>query len=106
MGKHFDIKKLVNMKTRTLKISGIFILFLVIGSSIAMAYTGFLDDNKSFDIKKNIVNHTEFSPKLEFAPENPEFVKYQRNIVSNPMNFYSLDEYRTGFIPHLWTFVI
>ncbi len=99
MKTHFDIKKLVNMKTRTLIISGIFILFLVIGSSIAMAYTGFLDDNKSFDIKKNIVNHTEFSPKLEFAPENPEFVKYQRNIVSNPMNFYSLNEYRTGFIP-------
>ena len=63
MKKYFDIKKIVNLKTRTLMISGIFILFLVIGSSIAIADTGFLGANKSFEIKKNIENHTEFSPK-------------------------------------------
>jgi C1A family cysteine protease len=99
MKKYFEIKKFVNMKARLLIVSGICILCLVIGSSIAIPYTGFLDCNKSFDIKKNIVNHTEFSPKLELAPENPEFVKYQRKILYNPANFYSLDKYRTGFIP-------
>ena len=47
------------------------------------AYTGFLEENKSFDIKKNILIHTEFSPKIESAPKNPEFIKYQKNMIFN-----------------------
>jgi len=61
-------------------------LFLVIGSSIAMAYTGFSEENKPISVStdhkfihKYITNQTEFSPKVGLAPENPTFTKYLNN---------------------------
>ena len=42
----------------------ILILFLVISSSTAMAYTEFSEENMSSNIHKNIVNQTKLSPKF------------------------------------------
>jgi C1A family cysteine protease len=83
MGIYFKIRELINLNSSQFILCGALILFLVIGSSIAIAYTGFLEENKSFDIKKNILSHTEFSPKIESAPKNPEFIKYQKNMIFN-----------------------
>ena len=81
MGIYLKIKKLICLNSNKVILGGTLVLFLVIGSSIAIAYTGFLEENKSFDIKKNILSHTEFSPKIESAPKNPEFIKYQKNMI-------------------------
>ena len=83
MGIYFKIRKLIGLNSSKFILGGALVLFLVIGSSIAIAYTGFLEENKSFDIKKNILSHTEFSPKIESAPKNPEFIKYQKNMIFN-----------------------
>ena len=83
MGIYSKIKKFIDLNSNSFILSGIVVLFLVIGSSIAIAYTGFLEENKSFDIKKNILINTEFSPKIESAPKNPEFIKYQKDIIFN-----------------------
>ncbi len=86
----------VSVKKRALIFSEILVLSLVIGSSIAVADTGFSEEYKSSDILENVTNQTEDSPKLEFAPINPEFVKYQKNKISTQREL-SLDENKTGF---------
>ena len=83
MGVYSKIKEFIDSNSSKLILSFVLVLFLVIGSSIAIAYTEFLEENNSFDIKKNIISHTEFSPKIESAPKNPEFIKYQKNMVFN-----------------------
>ncbi len=72
----------------------ILILFLVISSSTAMAYTEFSEENMSSNIHKNIVNQTKLSPKFELSPENPKLIDYINNnrynqaiITPSPIDF-------------------
>jgi len=72
----------------------VLILFLVISSSMAMAYTEFSEENMSSNIHKNIVNKTKLSPKFGLAPENPKLIEYIKNnrynqaiITPSPINF-------------------
>ena len=72
-----------------------FVLLLVIGSSTAVAYTGFSEGNKSFDIHKNIITKDAESSKYQSLPLNPEFIKHHnhsniRNIVSASPSYRSL----------------
>ncbi len=81
---NFNTKSNVNMRKKIVILSELLVLFLVIGSSIGMANPGFSEQNKASE------------PAL--APENPEFVQYQTNIISTQPG-PSLDGYKTGFIP-------
>ena len=71
-----------------IKKAGVFaellVLFLVISSSIAMAYTGFSEENKPISvltdhkfIHKDAMNQTKFSTNVGLAPENPKFTEYK-----------------------------
>jgi C1A family cysteine protease len=78
---------------------------LVIGSSIAMAYAGFSEENKPISvptdhkfIHKNIVNKTKFSPNVGLAPENPKFTKYQNNKFVSKTAHSSVG-HKSGFLP-------
>ena len=55
------------------------ILFLVIFSSMAMAYIGSSDENRSNDIHRNVVTKTGSSSQFSFSPINPEFSSYVNN---------------------------
>lgn len=50
-----------------------FILFLVIGLSIVLAGTQFVEKNKVSDAQKNEINLNGSLPRSGLAPENPEF---------------------------------
>lgn len=88
----------VSVKKRALIFSEILVLSLVIGSSIAVADTGFSEEYKSLDTQKNVTNQIEGSPKLESAPINPEFVKCLNNKIYTQAAPYQ-NEYKTGFVP-------
>jgi hypothetical protein len=98
MKKHINIKIDSNIIRKLVIFTEFLVFFLVIGSSISMACTGFLEENKSYDIHKNIVNQTEFSPKLGLAPENPKFIEYQKNKQLNQKT-QSQSGHKSGFIP-------
>ena len=55
------------------------ILSLVIFSSMAMAYIGSSDENRSNDIHRNVVTKTGSSSQFSFSPINPEFSSYVNN---------------------------
>ncbi len=70
------------MTKKLIILSELLVLFLVIGSSIAMAYTGFSGENKSSDIHKNSINQTEV-PKFSPSPVNPKFIEFRNNTKLN-----------------------
>jgi C1A family cysteine protease/PKD repeat protein len=78
MTKNIDIKHNENTKKRVTIFSGLLVLLLVLGSSIAVAENG--------------------SQSPELAPENPDFDKYQESEISTQPE-PSLDEHQTGLIP-------
>jgi hypothetical protein len=98
MKKHLNLKKYVNLKKTVLIFSGLMVLFLIIGSSIAMADIGFSEQNKSLDVKKSVVNQIAGSPKSGLAPENPEFIEYRKKTFSTQKGL-SLDGHKPGLIP-------
>jgi PGF-pre-PGF domain-containing protein len=71
------------------------VLFLILVSSAVSASS--VLDNVS-EIKKNAINQTAGSPKLETAPLNPEFVNYIHNKIYN-QNESSQNGYKMGFVP-------
>ncbi len=84
MKKENNIKNNVNIVKKLVLFTELLVLFMVIGSSIAMAYTGFSEKNKPISvpidhkfIHKDIANQTKFSPKVGLAPENPKFTEYK-----------------------------
>ena len=71
MKKNNTIDNDANIIKKLMVITGLLILFSVIGSSIAMAYAGFSEENKPIPIPtdhkfihKNIVNQNKFSTKV------------------------------------------
>ena len=74
------------------------ILFIVIGLSIVLAGTQFVEKNKVSDAQKNEINHIGSLPKSRLAPENSEFIEYQKNRILT-QNQPSIDGHRTGLIP-------
>jgi C1A family cysteine protease len=100
--KHNIITK-VSVIKKIVIFTEVLILFLVISSSIAMAYTGFSEENKSSNNHKNTVNQTEFTQKFGLAPINPKFIKYQNNIKSNNVAYssvaYTPTRHTYGHIP-------
>lgn len=98
MKKHLNLKKYVNLKKTVLIFSGLMVLFLILGSSIAMADIGFSEQNKSLDVKKSVVNQVAGSPKSGLAPENPEFIEYRKKTFSTQKGL-SLDGHKPGLIP-------
>ena len=98
MKKNLNIKSDLNVRKKLVIFSELLILFLFIGSSIAMADTGSSEINTASDIQKNALNQNDGSPELEFALENSEFIEYQKNkklTQTEP----SLDGHYTGIIP-------
>ena len=83
-------------KKKALIFSGFLVFFLVVGSSIAMADTGFSEQDKSLNIHKNVVDQPADSP--ESAPENPDFINYQNNKIPSQTEV-SLDGHKAGSIP-------
>jgi C1A family cysteine protease len=78
-----NIKTNVNIVKKLVICTELLVLFLVICSSIAMAYAGFSEENKPIFIPtdykfihKDIINQTEFTQKVGLAPENPKFIEY------------------------------
>ena len=98
MKKDTNIKIDSNINRKLLIFTDFLVFFVVIGSSIVMACTGSLEENKSYDIHKNIVNQTEFSPKVGLAPENPKFIEYQKNKKLN-QKAQPQSGHKSGFIP-------
>jgi C1A family cysteine protease len=88
----------VSVKNRVLIFSGILVLFLITGSSIAVANTGLSEEHQSSDILENVTHQNEDSPKLESAPLNPEFVKFLNN-KNYTQTASSQNKYKTGSIP-------
>ena len=72
------------MKKKVVIFGELLVLFLVIGSSIAMAYTGFSEKNKA--------------SKPILAPENPKFAKCQNQTCSTLSETFP-DGHATGLIP-------
>jgi len=94
MKKDHNINNEVNIVKKLVIFSELIVLFLVISSSIAMAYVGFSEENKSSDNHKNIVKQIKFYPKFGLAPENPKLAEYIKNnrysqeiIVPSPIDF-------------------
>jgi C1A family cysteine protease len=102
-----NIKNNINIIKRLVIFTEILVLFLVIGSSIAMAYAGFSEENRPISvptdyifIQKDGVYQTEFSPKVGLASENPKFIKYRNNkFIYKPA--HSSIGYKSGFSPSL-----
>jgi C1A family cysteine protease len=90
-------KNEVNMRKNQL-FREYFILFLVIGLSIVLAGTQFVEKNKVSDAQKNEINQTGSLTKSGLAPENPEFVEYQKNKLLTQKG-PSLDGHKRGLIP-------
>lgn len=84
MEKNIDIKHNKNIIKRAAIFSGLFVLFLILGSSVAVAE----NDPQSFEIALN----------PELAPENPDFIEYQESNIS-PQPEPSLDGHESGLIP-------
>ena len=82
-----NIKNDIDIVKKLVIFTELLVLFLVIGSSIAMAYAGFSEKNKPISvpadhkfIHEDFVNQTEFSSEFGLAPENPKFTKYQTTL--------------------------
>ena len=73
-----------NVKKKVIVFSELLVIFLVIGSSISTATTGYSETNKATE------------PVL--APENPDFVKYQTDKIYT-QSAASSNGHKTGFIP-------
>ena len=105
MKKNHNINNDENIVKELVIFTELLVLFLVLGSSIAMAYAGFSEENKPISvptdhkfIHKNIINPTEFSPKVGLAPENPKFTKYKnRKLVYQTTQ--SPNGHKSGFLP-------
>ncbi len=98
MKKSYNTKNTECMKKRIVTLSKLLVLFLIVGSSIAMADTGSSEQDKSLDVQKNAVDQTAASPSLESAPENPDFTTYQNNKASFQRE-ESLEGHKAGVIP-------
>ncbi|AKB55149.1 Chitin binding protein [Methanosarcina barkeri MS] len=82
MTKKCNTKNNLNVKKRVVILSGLLVLLLSIGSSIAIADTNLSDNNKV--------------SQLAFAPKNPDFVKYQQEKISSQP---SINGHKTGLFP-------
>ena len=69
MKKNLNIKIDINMRKKLVIFSELLFLFIVIGSSTAMADTGSLEINTASEIQNNAINQTDSFPKLEHARE-------------------------------------
>ena len=105
MGKNHNLNNDIDIVKKILIFTELLVLFLVIGSSIAMAYTGFSEKNKPISvhtdhkfIHKDIINSTKFSQNVGLAPENPKFTEYQnRKLVYQTTQ--SPSGHKSGFSP-------
>jgi len=105
MKKNQNINNDINILKNLVTFTELLVLFLVIGSSIAMAYAGFSEENKPISVStdhkfihKDITNQTEFSPKVGLAPENPKFTEYKnRKLVYQTTQAPS--GHKSGFLP-------
>jgi len=98
MKKNLNTKRDVNMRKKLVISSELLFLFLVIGSSTAIADIESSEISTVSEIQNNATNQTDSFPKLEHAPENPEFVKYLNNKIYT-QDAPSKNEYQTGFVP-------
>ncbi len=98
MKKNYNIITDVSVIKKVVIFIEVLILFLVISSSVAVAYTGFSEENKSSHIHKNTVNQTEFSPKFGLSPRNPKFTEYQNDLKFNKLAS-TLTKHKYGHIP-------
>ncbi len=105
MKKNYTIKNDMNIVKKLVIFTELLVLFLVIGSSTAMAYTGFSEENKPISIPtdhifihKDIVNQTKFSTNVGLAPENPKFTKYLNNKSVHKIA-HSILGHKSGFSP-------
>jgi PKD repeat protein/C1A family cysteine protease len=98
MEKRLNLKKDVDLKKTALIFSEILVLFLILGSSIAVVNTGFSGQKRSSDAQKNVITQVASSPKSGLAPENPEFIEYRKNKLLTQAGF-SLDGHKPGLIP-------
>ena len=91
---------LVYMKhlKKILVFSKLLVLLILLGSTTAMAYIGFSEENRLYENHKNIANQTEFSQKFGLAPENPKFIEYQKNKKLN-QKVQTQGGHKPGFIP-------
>jgi PKD repeat protein/C1A family cysteine protease len=90
----------INMKKTTRTYIELLVLFLVIGLSILIAGIQFAEKNETSNVQENATNNNQIavSPKLEPAPENPEFIKYHNNKLYTQKE-PSKEEHKTGLIP-------
>jgi|ERR1035437_10169669 C1A family cysteine protease len=105
MKKNHTINNDVNIVKKLVLFTELLVLFLVISSSIAMAYTGFSGENKPISVStdhkfihKYITNQTKSSTKVGLAPENPKFTEYKnRKLVYKATQ--SPNIHKAGFSP-------
>jgi C1A family cysteine protease len=105
MKKNHIINNDVNIVKKLIIYTELLVLFLVINSSIAMAYTGFSEENKPISvptdhkfIHKDSINQTKFSTNVGLAPENPKFTQYRNNKSVYKMAHSSVG-HKSGFAP-------
>ena len=105
MKKNHIINNDANIVKKLVLFTELLVLLLVISSSIAMAYTGFSEENKPISvptdhkfIHKDIANQTKFSTKVGLAPENPKFTEYKNRklVYQAPL---SSNGHKAGFSP-------
>jgi uncharacterized repeat protein (TIGR01451 family) len=98
MGRSFNLKKYLKTTKKVLIFSELLVLFLILGSSIAIVDNGNLDVNNSTETPKEIISVTAASPTPKVAPENPKFVEYQKDKASGKIK-PSIGGHKTGFVP-------
>src|SRR5208283_5810119 len=94
-----------NLNNKIAIFTVLLILFSVTCSSMAMAYTGFSEENKPISvptdhkfIQKDSINQTKFSTNVGLAPENPKFTEYKNNKSVHKIA-HSILEHKSGFSP-------
>ncbi len=98
MGKKFNINSFAKMGKTVSIFCEILVIFLILGSSIAIVETGFSEQNKSSDVQNGALNQVASSEKPGLAPENPDFVEYQQTkklLLTGSLR----DGHKTDFIP-------
>jgi C1A family cysteine protease len=92
----------VRMKKTIKPFSELLVLFLVIGLLIAIVGAEISENNKAPDVQEKTVNNNVAAiyPKCGLAPENPEFVKYQKSKTFTQKTL-SQKDFKKGFISSL-----
>jgi conserved repeat domain len=96
MKKKCNAKNNKNVKRKSVVLSGLLIIFLLICTSIAMASTGYSEKNKTLGVQNSAVIQIAGSSKFYQAPKNPDFIKYENSKASSQI---SMNKQKTGLIP-------